>query len=85
MTDLMTAAPITATQPVQHEGTVMLIHEALARSRMHEAEQAARKHALARSITAGRRWSMLARYAERRAAAAAERAAVQSSRVLRGG
>jgi hypothetical protein len=83
LTDLMTTTPITATQSVPHEGTVMLIHEALARSRMREAEQAAREHALARSITAGRRWSRLARYAERRAALAADRASVQSRGVLR--
>ncbi len=83
MTDLMTTAPNTATQSGPREGTVMLIHEALARSRMREAEQAAREHALARSITAGRRWSMLARYADRRAAVAAERASVQSRGVLR--
>lgn len=49
------------------EGTLMLLHEALARSRQHEAEQAARDHALARSVTAGRRWERLARFAARRA------------------
>ena len=42
------------------EGTAMLLHEALARSRMREAEQAAREYALVRALTAGRRWRMLA-------------------------
>ena len=45
----------------------MLLHEALARSRMREAEQAAREYALVRALAAGRRWRMLARYANRRA------------------
>ncbi len=70
-----TAAP----NPVvrDREGTLMLLHEALARSRQHEAEQAARDHALARSVTAGRRWARLARFASRRA----ERARAQSAAV----
>lgn len=60
-----TAAP----NPVvrDREGTLMLLHEALARSRQQEAEQAARDHALVRSVTAGRRWERLARFASRRA------------------
>ncbi len=83
MTDLMTAPTSTTTaRPVRDEGTVMLLHEALARSRMREAEQAAREHALVRALVAGRRWRMLARYAERRAAAA-ERVPVLSRRVPR--
>lgn len=45
----------------------MLLHEALARSRQREAEQAAREHALARQLMAGRRWALLARFATRRA------------------
>jgi hypothetical protein len=52
------------------KGTTMLLHEALARSRQQEAEQAAREHALARSLTAGRGWALIARYASRRAARA---------------
>ena len=53
---------------IDREGTEMLLlHEALARSRMREAEEAARQYALARSVTAGRRWALLARFAERRA------------------
>lgn len=51
----------------REEKTVLLLHEALARSRMREAEQAAREYRLARSVTAGRRWSQLARFAVRRA------------------
>jgi hypothetical protein len=71
LTDSTLVMPLPPTRPVQNEGTAMLLHEALARSRMREAEQAAREHALVRSLTAGRRWRMLARYAERRAAKAA--------------
>jgi hypothetical protein len=52
------------------EGNVMLLHEALARSRMQEAQRAAQDWALVREATAGRRWERLARFAERRAAAA---------------
>ncbi|MBA3907670.1 MAG: hypothetical protein H0X35_13445 [Pseudonocardiales bacterium] len=89
MTNLTVTSPTTANQPVQHEGIVMLLlHEALARSRMREAEQAAREHALARALIQGRRWRMLARYADRRAAAAtaaAERVCSRPGRVLRNG
>ncbi|MBW0114870.1 hypothetical protein [Pseudonocardia abyssalis] len=46
---------------------MLLMDEALARSRQQEAEQAARDHALARQLTAGRRWSWLAAFAARRA------------------
>lgn len=46
---------------------MLLLEEALARSRQQEAQQAARDHALARRIVAGRRWTMLARFAARRA------------------
>lgn len=54
---------------------MLLLDEALARSRQQEAEQAAREHALARRFTAGRRWSRLAAFAARRAERA--RAAVR--------
>jgi hypothetical protein len=54
----------------------MLQHEALARSRQQEAEQAAREHALARMVTAGRGWDLLARFAVRRAARARKAARV---------
>lgn len=85
MINLTNTAPLAATQLVDHEGTVMLlIHEALARSRMREAEQAAREYALVRALSEGRRWRRLARYAERRAAAADERVApAHARRVLR--
>ncbi|MFB9387339.1 hypothetical protein ACFFTK_29725 [Pseudonocardia petroleophila] len=46
---------------------MLLMDEALARSRQHEAQQAARDHALVRQLTAGRRWSWLAAFAARRA------------------
>jgi len=75
LTDFTLVMPQAPTQPVQNEGTAMLLHEALARSRMREAEQAARDYALVRALTAGRRWRMLARYANRRAAAKAAAAA----------
>jgi len=75
LTNLTLVTPLPPTRPVQNEGTAMLLHEALARSRMREAEQAARDYALVRALTAGRRWRMLARYANRRAAAKAAAAA----------
>ncbi len=82
MTNFLIATPA---RSVQNEGTAMLLHEALARSRMREAEQAARDYALVRALTAGRRWRMLARYAQRRAvaksAAAAERSGPVAERV----
>ncbi len=74
MTNSTLVTPQPPTRPAQTEGTAMLLHEALARSRMREAEQAARDYALVRALTAGRRWRMLARYAQRRAAKAAEAA-----------
>jgi hypothetical protein len=66
MTDLVPQAP-RRTRPVtrDREGTQMLIHEALARSRQQEAREAARQ--LVRRLTAGRRWASLARFAARRA------------------
>lgn len=67
------------------ETTVLLLHEALARSRMHEAEQAARQHRLARSVTAGRRWSQLARFAVRRADRARSRLDARPASDLRRG
>ncbi len=69
MTDFIPAptfAPVIVT-PADREGTTMLLHEALARSRQREAEQAAREYALARSLNAGHRWAVLARFATRRA------------------
>jgi hypothetical protein len=78
LTNLTLVTPQPPTRPVQNEGTAMLLHEALARSRMREAEQAAREYALVRALTAGRRWQMLARYAQRRAAAKSAAAALRS-------
>ncbi|WP_130288808.1 hypothetical protein [Pseudonocardia sediminis] len=79
MNQLMTAPrPATASRkPTDHrsEGAPMLIHEALARSRQHEAEREARQYRRARSLTAGRRWARLAAWAQRRAQAERERAA----------
>jgi hypothetical protein len=68
MTDLVPQAS-RRTRPVtrDREGTQMLLHEALARSRQQEAREAARQHALIRRCTAGRRWASLARFATRRA------------------
>ena len=52
----------------QIEGTTsMLLEEALARSRMREAQQAAREFRTARQLTAGRTWQRLARWSARRA------------------
>jgi hypothetical protein len=81
LTNFTLVTPLPPTRPVQCEGTVMLLHEALARSRMREAEQAAREYTLVRALTAGRRWRMLARYAQRRAAVKAAAAAMRSGAV----
>ena len=70
MTDFMTPQTSPQTRPVvvrDREGTEMLLHEALARSRHQEAVEAARQHALVRRFTAGRRWASLAGFAARRA------------------
>ncbi len=93
MTDFVPTAVFTTAvadvrpEPRDREGTLMLLHEALARSRQQEAQEAARRHALARSLTAGRSWAVLARFATRRAHRAragaldrGSRAAVSSAR-----
>jgi hypothetical protein len=69
VTPQIESAPV---RPVvrDREGTNMLLHEALARSRQQEAMEAARQHALVRQFVAGRRWALLAGFAERRAARA---------------
>ena len=79
MTDFMTLQTAAETRPVvrDREGTEMLLHEALARSRHQEALAAARQHALVRQFTAGRRWASLAGYAARKAARARARAVVR--------
>ncbi len=60
------------TMPTSYDRTMkgsdaMLLQEALARTRMREAEQAAREHRQARQLTAGRNWQRLARWSARRA------------------
>jgi hypothetical protein len=45
----------------------MLLYEILARTRMREAEEAARRHRMARLLVVRRRWARLARYAAERA------------------
>ncbi|WP_051343134.1 hypothetical protein [Pseudonocardia spinosispora] len=45
----------------------MLLYEALARVRMREAEETARRDRMARNLVAVRRWTWLARYATQRA------------------
>jgi hypothetical protein len=52
------------------ETTEMLMHEALARARMREAEQAARQYRLARRVAAARSWRRLAGWAAKHAARA---------------
>ena len=64
----MTSTAVTTTVDKPMKGTnVMLLEEALARSRMREAQQAAREHRRARQVTAGRNWQRLARWSARRA------------------
>ncbi|GAA2857890.1 hypothetical protein GCM10010472_14100 [Pseudonocardia halophobica] len=74
MTDLVirTDRPAHDVRPrVDARGTAMLVmNEALARSRQQKAEEAARDHRLARRLSAGRRWDRLAAYAAGRAARA---------------
>ena len=47
--------------------TQMLIYEHLARSRMREAEQAARKHRLVRGLVRTKRWERVSTWAAQRA------------------
>jgi len=67
MTNLSTSAAGPSAIRDREGPGMLLMNEALARSRQQEAEQAARDHALARQLTAGRRWSRLAAFAARRA------------------
>lgn len=48
-------------------GREMLLYEALARTRMREAEETARQIRLVRRLVASRRWTRVARYAAARA------------------
>lgn len=66
--DVLTRTDLTDHTP--KGSNAMLLQEALARSRMREAEQAARQHRLARQLTAGRNWRRLARWSADRAARA---------------
>ncbi|GAA4420564.1 hypothetical protein GCM10023148_20500 [Actinokineospora soli] len=50
--------------------TQMLMYEHLARSRMREAEQAARKHRLVRGLIRARRWERVSAWAAQRAESA---------------
>ena len=64
----MTSTAVLPTTDQQTKGsTTMLLEEALARSRMREAQQAARAHRQARQLTAGRGWQRLSRWSARRA------------------
>lgn len=70
-----TAVRPTSTNPASTNLTskgndTMFMEEALARSRMREAQQAARDHRRAREFTAGRNWQWLSRWSARRAASA---------------
>ncbi len=60
-------SPSTLIRTDREGNAMLLLDEVLARSRQREAEQAAREHALARQIVAGRRWARLAAFAARRA------------------
>ncbi|GAA1843357.1 hypothetical protein GCM10009836_23410 [Pseudonocardia ailaonensis] len=69
-TDLTSTDRIRTGRPtvLDAQGTAMLLmNEALARSRHREAEEVARDHRVARRLAAERRWSRLAAYADRRA------------------
>lgn len=75
MTHLPSTSTAGPTAVHDREGPAMLLlDEALARSRQQEAEQVARDHALAHRFVAGRRWAWLAAYATRRATRARVRA-----------
>jgi len=64
----MTSIAVPTTVDQQTKGSnIMLLEEALARSRMREAQQAAHDHRQARQFTAGRNWQRLARWSARRA------------------
>ena len=85
MTRLMNAPMPPATRPAarDREAMSMLLHEALARSRQREAEEAARRYRLVRSATAqrGRSFELLGalfRRSARARAAAARRAACRA-------
>lgn len=71
-TDPRLVVPISLTNPIEPTATAlggqsMWMYEALVRSRLQETEQEARRQRMVRELTAGRFWSRLARYADRRA------------------
>lgn len=53
--------------PVNLRCREMLLYEALARIRMREPREAARRDWMARQLVVARRWARLARFADRRA------------------
>lgn len=67
MTFLTDTAALSTTARDREGSAMLLLDEALARSRQQQAEKAAREHALARQLTAGRRWARLSAFAARRA------------------
>lgn len=67
MTYLTSIPAFTSTARDREGPAMLLLDEALARSRQQQAEKAAREHALARQLTAGRRWARLSAFAAKRA------------------
>ena len=67
MTHLSSATARTSSTTGREGSAMLLLDEALARSRQQQAERAAREHALARQLTAGRRWARLSAFAAARA------------------
>lgn len=65
-TDVPMTVPMITDTPTKGIN-IMLLQEALARSRMREAQQAALEHRMARQLTAGRYWQRLAEWSTRRA------------------
>lgn len=61
------AVSLTEDRPLQGS-TITLLEEALARSRMREAERSARQYRQARRLVAARNWQRLSRWSARRAA-----------------
>lgn len=71
-TELRQLTPISLANPIQPTSTglggqSMWMYEDLVRSRLQETEQEARRQRMVRELTAGRFWSRLARFADRRA------------------
>ncbi|HEY0636057.1 MAG TPA: hypothetical protein VGD67_00270 [Pseudonocardiaceae bacterium] len=64
---MSTTVPTTTFTSSMKGSNAMLLQEALARTRMREAEQAALRYRQARRLTAGRTWNRLATWTARRA------------------